>query len=1038
MKLLIVHLSDIHFAVPGNNVVMDRATAIANAAHSVMPDANAVVFALVGDLAQKGTKEEYELMRNFLSALISSYRARNPALAEAIVAAVPGNHDCFLAEDQTARDAIIKSLTRENITKSSMFSTLVHPQRHFFEFVDSGLGCRVIHPGREAVASQTVEHGDGLFDIVCINTALCSRVHESPGTLHLPPLNPPAGRNRPVEPSASIVLAHHPLHWLTPESCHDLRDFVIARNAILLTGHEHQPDLWTAGQSQRLAQLVEGGVLQQALHPSTSSFHTLSLDTASGELFERTFEWSHNVYVGGNPRQLAWSRPAGPPRSVKLSLSSKHAEFLEDLGGVVTHPERDTLRLSDIFLLPHLKYYSASLRKSKSSSVIKSDRVFGALLEHQLAQITGGSRTGKTALAKRLFHALWAAGKLPLFVSGDALRSTSANKIQEKLADAVVQNYRVNHPDEYFASEHELVLIVDDFDRAGGSSRGQDAVLGYLRSMFKHVVVFDRNRPDLDEFVAQGALLENIKDLAQFEILPFGSAMREEFVEKWVLLGKTAVDPEPEVRAQVLETTSLVETLLGRDLVPRTPFYLLCVLSSLQQVSQPAADLGSLGYLYELMIRNSLAKATRRTDLMQTLDGFLSDLAFSMYASQSYVVTRDGFKARCDDYAARCLIDLNDREAEDVLRKAMIISADGGRVFFRYKYLYYFFVAKYMSQRLSTFDMQQQVRQLSKDLHRTESAYVLQFLCHCTSDPIIIECMTERAAELFTDSAEVNLETDCKFLNELYKPPTMLSLGPTNASENRKRLLEAHDAEEHQRATGALSGGSEPEMGNHLAPPLEDSSGDRAAEFRRVLVASFKTMEIAGQILRNHPTITGADKIRLIKACTSLSRRMIMSMFNEMKENASVIMDALQRVLKERDRDIDAVKANKIASLVFQQHIEGLVIGIVASYAKHFGIPGLAPAFRRLRSEVPGQTIQLFDLAVQLENPREFPEVALKDVDKAFSGNLFVWSCVQDMVFLYYYLFAAPDRAQKQRVCSAFKIDFQSPSLLDNDQKLKV
>jgi hypothetical protein len=1035
MKVLIVHLSDIHIRLPGENVVVDRATAISNAAHTAMPDAERVVFALTGDIAYAGKQEEYNLFGHFLSVVLKTYRTRNPAVLEVVIAAVPGNHDCRLDDDQSARSKVMDGLPRTDLRKSSIFESLVYPQRHFFEFLESGLDATVVHPGRDTYGACTIDDGDSSIDIICFNTALCTRHHEMPGTLLLPPLDHPSPILPSMQPSSTLILAHHPPHWLTPESYHELRSLVLARQAILLTGHEHQPSLWTAHANDRLAQLLEGGVLQQTGDANLSSFHTLSLDTTSSELQHRTFTWAQTVYVGTAPKQLAWAQPAVHSSAIKLNLQEQHLAYLEDTGNVLTHPRRDILRLSDVFIFPDLKSRPGALTKSRATTVIKANEVLDALLSTALSLVKGGARSGKTSLAKRLFYTLWSCGKLPLLLNGEHLKSNSITKLTQKIEDAIKTNYRVNHTDEFLASDHELILIIDDLSNNGASRKQHNALLGHLRGLFKHIIIFDRTGIDLDELVVGDSILSHLKDVSQYDLLPLGNAARQTLVEKWVLLGTTPADPEPEVQAQVVETAKLLETLLGRDYVPRTPFYVLSLLSAFQEAQQPSADLGSLGYLYDLLIRTSLAKAARRPEVMRTFDKFLSDLAFGMYKSKKLVITRDEFAARCEEYASRCLIDFADGMAEEVLKRAHILLFESGHVFFRYKYLYYFFVAKYLSQKLSTEAIQEEVRQLTQQLHRSESSNVLLFLCHCTSDPIIVESMVALAAKFFPDDAEADFDNDTAFLNQIMSTPPSLSLGKQDATENRKRMLADQDEEERaSHLAGSAPVAAEVRISDDLAEP--EPGDTRVSEFNKELMSAFKTIEIAGQILRNHPTVDGVDKIRLVKGCTSLVRRMLSSLLSEMSNTAPEVMAAIQKSVLERRPQLDPSKARAISNQVFQIGVESLVIGIIESYAANFGILGLSQVFKRIRREVPDSTMRVFDLAVKLENPREFPEADASEIERMFRDNPFVRDCVRALVFLYYYLFTPPDRTQKQRMCAKFGIDYQSPAILATDQKL--
>lgn len=1031
MKLLVVHLSDVHFRVGCDNVVTYRASALATAAHNSMPDADNALFVVSGDIAHAGKPEEYALAATFLQEVITTYRARNSAVPEPSVVLVPGNHDCKLDEDQTARDTILNNLQRADIDKPSVFSAIAHPQRHFFEFAESGLESPVKYPERVA-ATHRCQFGDAALDILCLNTALCTRLNERPGTLHLAPLSSGGSLLTAAPPSLTLIVAHHPPHWLTPESYHDLRALVIDRQAFLLTGHEHQPMLWAAGSEGRLSQLIEGGVLQDFASKENSSFHTLAVDTTVHEIRHTSYRWDKTIYVGSGSTLVAWAQSTMPSTAVKLTLKESHHAFLEDLEHVITHPRREHLKLSDVFVLPDLRSRPDAFSKSKERSIVKASHVFDALLSTQLSLIQGRPRAGKTSLAKRCFYHLWTGGSLPLFVRGDRLRSTSVTKLRSAIEAAIVNNYKVNHADEYLNAGHRLVLIIDDLSSNSFSPKDQDIVLGFLRTMFSNIIVFDRRSFELEDLVRGGSTLATLKDITQYDLISLGNAACGAIIERWVLLGTTPAEDEGELHAEVVETTKLVDLLLGRDLVPRTPFYVLSLLSALRDARQPTADLGSLGYLYDLLVRTSLAKAAKSPELMSTLDQFLADLAHSMYTSGRTWLTRDDFAARCDEYASRYLIEFDRRTSEQILTQALILRFEADHVIFRYHYLYYFFVAKYFSQRLSSPEVQSEVRRLSTQMDRSAQSNILAFMCHCTSDPLIVESVVKSADDRFAGSPEVDLERDTLFLNELAKEPPSLTLGPNDPQTNRRTLLATQDSDdERSRLQDSSENNSDVQRVNLETEPAPGET--RVSAFNREIAAAFKTVEVVGQILRNHPTIDGVNKVRLVKACTSMMRRMMSSLLSEMSESAPSFIAEVQKALIAKKPTLDPGTARMMASQILEVSVEAITIGMLESYADDLGIANLSLVFRRVKAEVPDGTMRVFGWAVQLQNPRRFPETETDDVFKIYAENTFMRGCIRALVFIYYYYYGSVDRDQRQRVCGKFGINV--PQLVASDYK---
>jgi hypothetical protein len=80
MKLLILHLSDIHISSPADPI-LSRIDLLAEAVRSVSSGVERCIIALTGDIAYSGSKFEYEIAKSFLKNLqeaISSLSASRP------------------------------------------------------------------------------------------------------------------------------------------------------------------------------------------------------------------------------------------------------------------------------------------------------------------------------------------------------------------------------------------------------------------------------------------------------------------------------------------------------------------------------------------------------------------------------------------------------------------------------------------------------------------------------------------------------------------------------------------------------------------------------------------------------------------------------------------------------------------------------------------------------------------------------------------------------------------------------------------------
>src|SRR6185503_3629322 len=112
--------------------------------------------------------------------------------------------------------------------------------------------------------------------------------------------------------------------------------------------------------------------------------------------------------------------------------------------------------------------------------------------------------------------------------------------------------------------------------------------------------------------------------------------------------------------------------------------------------------------------------------------------------------------------------DVNRVEMNQVLSSAGLFSLDrAGTGTFAYKYVYYYFVAKYLDTKLSTQAEGPTVRstlaRFAANLHVDDYANILIFFVYLTMDEETIRLLLGQARKVFQTYKPCNLETDVIF-----------------------------------------------------------------------------------------------------------------------------------------------------------------------------------------------------------------------------------------------------------------------------------
>jgi len=104
MKLLLLHLSDIHIKSEGD-FILKRATLIADAMSGLDTLIEGCIVVVTGDIAYSGQADQYVLAEQFLDQL-KARLVKTVMVSEIHVVLAPGNHDCDFSTPNQVRDIV--------------------------------------------------------------------------------------------------------------------------------------------------------------------------------------------------------------------------------------------------------------------------------------------------------------------------------------------------------------------------------------------------------------------------------------------------------------------------------------------------------------------------------------------------------------------------------------------------------------------------------------------------------------------------------------------------------------------------------------------------------------------------------------------------------------------------------------------------------------------------------------------------------------------------------------------------------------------
>ncbi len=1023
MKFAILHLSDMHFRSESkNNPILQRTEQIAAALRGLSePQLDSLFVAVTGDIAFSGKEHEYSVALDFFLSLQESMAEFSLDSDKFVF--IPGNHDCDHSRSNAVRQAIIRDTIRGEggIDKidDDIVAKCLEVQSEYLKFISLfPEASRTVDSGLYDEYSFAVNNANVIFR--CFNTAWMSELEEKQGQLFFPIhlLDSYSYQDADVV----ISLLHHPFRWFESDNARSLEKHVEANTDLILTGHEH-----VHARYQKVSfdghtnQYLEGAILQD-LDGSDSGISAIVVDLDRSQHLTATWHWSGSSYrLSRQPRCISFGRDH------RLSLLANTAEFtrhLHDLGTAFTHPRKDALVLEDLFIYPDLSCLSTSTLKSGKSTTLDDIVSSQTLIDEPRPEvlILGSDRSGKSTLAKALYLGFKSNGFKPLFLLGRAIKK-ACNEVALKriIASAISDQYGVDVVEDYEQLPlGEKVLIVDDLQDAKINQSGQVTLLNNLRPRFAHIIVFAHESFFLDGLTQTKPEADGFISFSAFTLREMGHRLRGELIDRWMDLGQDHTTDEREFSQRVEAAESQIRALLGKNLLPSYPLFVLIILQTHESQQALNTASGSYGYYYETLITAALHNQSR-TIPHDTIYTFVSSIAFAMFSEEILSLSGTKFNDLLDAYRKRHKVNPDKNQIRIVLQDARILVWDktgSGR--FQYKYIYYYFVAKYLAENLYRESAPSEIRalvsRLMKTLHVEEHANIVIFFLYLTKDEKSIKVLLSRAESLFDESLPCNFQGDLDFTKNLITEPPRMMLDDGTIKSHK---------EQHR---GELDK-SDDKLHEHLA--LEE---EEQLEGVVKLNEAMKTLQIMGQVLRNFPgSLEGEIKVSIAKESYLLGLRVLGFFCTLVSSNLTDLREVFRELLREQGLS-DSREIERLADFILYNMVAAVAFGMVKKISHSLGSEYLAETFQEVIDRRVPTSISLINLSIKLDHFKEFP---LHDIMETYNDthkNLFTSSIVRGMVLQHLYLFPVA-QGTRQQVCDRLEIRIVDPKLITGEDR---
>jgi hypothetical protein len=231
-----------------------------------------------------------------------------------------------------------------------------------------------------------------------------------------------------------------------------------------------------------------------------------------------------------------------------------------------------------------------------------------------------------------------------------------------------------------------------------------------------------------------------------------------------------------------------------------------------------------------------------KNDQIDIYTNFLTELAFWIFDHKGLGIDQIEFDMFLKQYESNFNLPILISEIVRKLANVNICRFDSFNQFnFCYKYIYYFFVAKYLSEHIQT--KKETINSILANLQKDENAYITVFIAHHKKSDYLLDELLLNAEILFEKYAPATLNTvELSFFdkNEDKIIKAILPSYRHNVDAERRKLLE-------QKVEIEEDTENSPRKSDNDALDKEQDISDLLKNLRR----SIKTVEVMGLIIKN-------------------------------------------------------------------------------------------------------------------------------------------------------------------------------------------
>ena len=858
MKLLILHLSDIHFK-ENRNYSDDNINALISVLRPSMIEIENVLIIVSGDLAFSGTKLQYISMRKFLTRIKNCIN-KTYHIDKIEFAIVPGNHDVDYMCGELRR-ADLEEI-KDNDSYDSFVSQELKKQQEFFKLARM-FGC---FTEGELLHQKRFNVGNSRIQINLINTGVFSSLDEDQGFHYLSETELTALKEQNNSDFIFSVM-HHPSAWFYSKIADRLDTTLHQNSDLIFVGHKHYETTRTVSDSQSSVNILAGGMLSDRGNWDTSELHVgvLNLDT---RLFDtKKYQWdvAGKIYVEKDCRTIKLSKDRFDSNGFSIL-----DQYLDNC--IKTDQFLIADNFLDYFVFPLLEEQKDDKGETASKNIDNMENFIKRLQSSKKILISGLNDSGKTAFTKAVFVEL-STTMTVLLIHGSDITGDPEKTIRNAF-DEIYGRDSVKYERFRQADPNSLALIIDDVDAIDEASR--DVFINYVNVRFGSILETCQQDIELD---IQSRLKKKYdrKDYAIFRIEPFYSDKRRELITKVINIIGNDGQNKSSMITLLCDSLSKQKTLYNWSpsfIVQFTKYYY----NNIGESSQNEGDV--FGKVFENNLMSLIKPFVTKGITLDKIFIILDKIAYHIFEKHEYPISTTKICRIVEEYNDRYDSMVNAVTLLSVLVSSRVLKeTDGGYLFYERSYLAYFTAREI--RRLILDGNYKDIKYVMEYSYMNIHADILLFVTYITDNLNIIRMLMEMAERTLQSWDEFSLSpVNVEYMNQ----PAYLIIKPVEEGDREKEEQKHLEVEkEEKKALSLINDAS-----------LFDGESEEL-DFIQEMLRSISLMTTIARALPSFEhMMERADKDRCVKLLYTMPLKIFFVWAREVNESRSEIVHMIK------------------------------------------------------------------------------------------------------------------------------------------------